>query len=115
MMKVARLLLKRLMPLLAALTFLALPASAEPLCDPHEQHSCAAVHLELHEHDDFDAHDPASHEHGIHSHGNCHVPMTQSEAFELSALVDRDESVPALRDQRARSALMPALERPPRA
>jgi hypothetical protein len=108
MMKVARLLLKRLMPLLAALTFLALPASAEPLCDPHEQHSCAAVHLELHEHDDFD-------EHGIHSHGNCHVPMTQSEAFELSALVDRDESVPALRDQRARSALTPALERPPRA
>ncbi|MBA4228312.1 MAG: hypothetical protein C0456_17000 [Hyphomonas sp.] len=114
MMKVVHLLLKRLMPLLAAVAFLALPASAEPLCDPHEQHACAALHMEFHEHDDFGAHDPASHEHGVHSHGNCHVPMTEAKSFELSALVGRDEAVPALRDQRARSAITPALERPPR-
>lgn len=115
MLKLAQLLLKRIMPLLLAGAFLALPASAKPVCDPHDHHACAGLHMEMHEHDELGSHDPASHEHGVHAHGNCHVPMTQSGSFELSVLLDQDELVLALRDQKARSALIPSLERPPRA
>lgn len=115
MLQSVRLLLKQIMPLLLAGAFLALPASAKPVCDPHDHHACAGLHLELHEDDGFGSNEPASHDHGVHSHGNCHVPMTQSGGFELSGLMDQDELVPALPDQRARSALTPTLERPPRA
>lgn len=115
MLKLAQFLLKRFMPLLLAGTFLALPASSEPICDPHDHHACAGLHMELHEHDDIGSHDPASHEHGVHAHGNCHVPMTQSGSFEFSVLLGQNELVLALQDQKARSALLPSLERPPRA
>src|SRR5690606_15844903 len=67
--------LKRLTLMLAACAFLALPASSEPACDPHEDHDCAAHMMEHHAHDHDGSHDPATHEHDVHSHGNCHVPM----------------------------------------
>jgi len=114
-MKFARLLLQRLMPILAALAFLALPASSEPLCDPHEQHGCAAEIAAVQQHDDAGSDDPASTDHGVHAHGNCHVPMTQPDSVEFSALAVPVDAVPALIVQSASSALVPSLERPPRA
>jgi hypothetical protein len=113
MMKVMRLLLNRLMPLLLAGAFLALPVSSEPDCDPHAHHACVALHMELH--DDLGSHDPASHEHGVHAHGNCHVPMTEPQTFELSALASRGGAVRSFDDLNARTAFTLALERPPRA
>jgi hypothetical protein len=112
MMKVMRLLLNRLMPLLLAGAFLALPASSEPVCDPHAHHACAGLHMELH--DGFGSHDPASHEHSVHAHGNCHVPMTELQTFELTALASRGGAVRSFADLNARSAFTPTLERPPR-
>ncbi len=114
-MKFARLLLQRLMPMLAALAFLALPASSEPLCNPHNQHACFGVLMASAPQDDAAPQDPASLDHGIHAHCNCHVPMTQPEAIEFTALGSPSEAVPTAANQSASSTVAPTLERPPRA
>lgn len=109
-----RRLLSRMMPLLLAGAFMALPASTAPVCDPHEHYACAPLHMELYDTPYAGLHDPVSHEHGLHVHGSCHVPMTRPEAFELSTLIDEDSVSWPFNDHKARSGAAVALERPPR-
>ncbi len=115
MMKVMRRLFSRILPLLLAGAFMAFPASAAPVCEPHEHHVCEHLHLELHEYQDAGSHDPASHEHSFHVHGNCHVPMTRPDAYELSIPIITDSASWLINDLQARSGTSVTLERPPRA
>ena len=105
---------QRLAQLLAALAFLAVPASAEPVCDPHLDHGCAAYHQAEHAHDAAGDHDSLSHEHEVHSHGTCHVSMTVPEPSTWS-LVEGDTYVfRVIQDDHRRSGIAFPFERPPR-
>lgn len=105
---------QRLAQLLVAVAFLAVPASAEPVCDPHLDHGCSAYHQAEHVHDEADDHDSLSHEHEVHSHGTCHVSMTVPEPSTWS-LVEGDTYVfCAIQDDHWRSGIAFPFERPPR-
>ncbi len=105
---------QRLAQLLVALAFMAVPASAEPICDPHLDHECAAYHQAEHSHDAAGDHDSLSHEHEVHSHGTCHVSMTVPETPAWS-LVEGDSYVlRVIQDDQRRSGIAFPFERPPR-
>ena len=105
---------QRLAQLLVALAFMAVPASAEPICDPHLDHECAAYHQAEHSHDAAGDHDSLSHEHEVHSHGTCHVSMTVPETPAWS-LVEGDSYVLlVIQDDQRRSGIAFPFERPPR-
>lgn len=100
---------------LIALAFLILPASSEPVCDPHLDHSCVAAHLDDHATNERSDLGPASHEHETHSHGSCHAPMvapdTQAASYELFA----EASFWLIYDDAATGSSVLTPERPPRA
>lgn len=108
------LVVQRLAQLLVAVAFLAVPASAEPVCDRHLDHECAAYHQAEHAHEVPGGHDSLSHEHEFHSHGTCHVSMTVPETPAWS-LVEGDSYVFRMsQDDHQRSGIAFPLERPPR-
>ena len=108
------LVVQRLAQLIAALAFLAVPASAEPICDPHLDHGCSAYHQAEHAHDEAGDDDSLSHEHEVHSHGTCHVSMTVPEPSTCSLVEDDTYVFRVIQDDHLRSSLAFPFERPPR-
>jgi hypothetical protein len=106
---------QRLALLLVALAFLAVPASAKTVCDPHEDFGCSSYHQVEHAHDAPDSHDLQSHEHDIHSHGTCHVSMTAPEAPGFSFIEVSGADYWMGQDDARLSGTGFPLERPPRA
>lgn len=105
---------RRLAQLLVAIAFLAVPASAEPLCDPHEDHACSAYHQGEDAHGMTGDHDPLSHEHDVHSHGTCHVSMTFPEHPTWSLSEGDNDVFRVSEDDNRRAGIAFPLERPPR-
>ncbi len=105
---------QRLALLLVAVAFLAVPASAEAVCEPHMDHECASYHQAEHAHDLASDHDSLSHEHEVHSHGTCHVSMTVPEPSTWSLVEAGSHIFRVSQDDHRRSGIAFPLERPPR-
>ena len=105
---------RRLALLLAAIAFLAVPASAEPVCDPHLDHGCAAYHQAEDAADLSGDREPLSHEHDVHSHGTCHVSMTVPAPSAWSPVEAGSPVFVRGADDDRRFGIAFPLERPPR-
>lgn len=101
--------------LLAALAFMAVPASSEAICSPHDDHGCSALHQAELKDNLSDSQDAVPDSHQIHSHGTCHVSMTVPDmpASLLIEALGSDYWV-GLDSTRMSLTAFP-LERPPRA
>jgi hypothetical protein len=106
--------IQRLAQLLVAVAFLAVPASAEAVCDPHLEHECAAYHQAEYANDTAGDHDSLSHEHEVHSHGTCHVSMTVPEPSTWSIVEGDSHVFRVIQDDHRRSGIAFPFERPPR-